>query len=59
MKSKAAVRRIIEALKADGYTLVTLNELLASDSSIPADIVSGNATLPEGAVWPEEFGFEV
>jgi hypothetical protein len=31
-----------------------MNELMASDSSIPSDIASGNATMPEGSVWPTQ-----
>ena len=27
---------------------------MKSDSSIPEDIASGNATMPEGCVWPTE-----
>lgn len=49
-----ALPQIIEALQADGYQLVTIDELLASDPSIPSDIASGNATIPEGCVWPTE-----
>lgn len=51
-----ALPKIIEALQADGYQLVTIDELLASDSSIPSDISTGDATLPEGCVWPTEIG---
>lgn len=51
-----ALPTIISSLQGQGYTLVTINELLASDSSIPDDIKSGNATLPEGCVWPTELG---
>ena len=47
-----ALPRIIEALQARGYKFVTINELMAMDSRIPEDVASGNATLPEGAVWP-------
>ena len=49
-----ALPRIIEALQARGYKFVTINELMAMDSRIPEDVASGNATLPEGAVWPTE-----
>lgn len=49
-----ALPRIIEALQARGYKFVTINELMAMDSRIPKDVASGNATLPEGAVWPTE-----
>lgn len=49
-----ALPRIIEALQARGYKFVTINKLMAMDSRIPEDVASGNATLPEGAVWPTE-----
>lgn len=51
-----ALPKIIESLQSSGYTLVTLSELLASDPDIPAEIAKGNATMPEGAVWPTEIG---
>lgn len=51
-----ALPTIIERLQADGYKLVTIDELLASDPNVPQDIASGNATLPEGCVWPTELG---
>ncbi len=49
-----ALPQIIERLQADGYTLVTISELMASDPDIPAEIAAGNATMPAGAVWPTE-----
>ena len=49
-----ALPRIIEQLQANGYRLVTISELLASDPDIPAEIAAGNAKMPEGAVWPTE-----
>ena len=49
-----ALPRIIEALQVRGYKFVTINELMAMDGRIPEDVASGNATLPEGAVWPTE-----
>ena len=49
-----ALPRIIESLQADGYELVTINELLATDSRIPESVASGNATIPEGHVWASE-----
>lgn len=45
---------LIENLQKSGYELVTINELLASDPTIPEDIATGNAKMPEGAVWPTE-----
>ena len=49
-----ALPKILQTLTDQGYTFVTMNELMASDSSIPSDIASGNATMPEGSVWPTQ-----
>ena len=49
-----ALPQIIEKLQSQGYTFVTVGELMKSDSSIPQDIASGNATMPSDAVWPTE-----
>ena len=49
-----ALPQIIEKLRGQGYELVTLAELLASDSSIPADIATCEATMPEDCMWPTE-----
>ena len=49
-----ALPRIIESLQADGYELVTINELLSTDSRIPESVASGNATVPEGHIWATE-----
>lgn len=49
-----ALPRLIQALQADGYRLVTISELLASDPEIPAEIAVGNAQMPQDAVWPTE-----
>lgn len=46
-----ALPRIIEKLQAEGYEFVTVTDLMKSDSSIPEDIASGNATMPEDGVW--------
>lgn len=51
-----ALPTIIEKLQADGYKLVTVDELLASDPNVPKDIATGDATMPEGCVWPTELG---
>ncbi len=51
-----ALPRIIESLQSDGYELVTLSELLASDPEVPADVAAGNAQMPADAVWPLEIG---
>lgn len=49
-----ALPQIIETLQSEGYTFVTVGELMRSDSSIPEDIANGSATMPEGSVWPTE-----
>ncbi len=49
-----ALPAIIERLQADGYRLVTISELLASDPEVPADVASGNAHMPADATWPVE-----
>ena len=49
-----ALPKIIERLQSMGYELVTLSELLDSDDSIPDDIATCTATMPEDCVWPTE-----
>lgn len=51
-----ALPRIIDTLQSRGYAFVTIGELLASDDSIPSSIASCDATMPEGAIWPDEIG---
>lgn len=51
-----ALPTIIERLQSSGYELVTLSELLASDPDIPEAVVTGNATMPDDAIWPTEIG---
>ena len=51
-----ALPQIIDNLQAQGYTFVTISELLASDDSIPSDIASCDAAMPSSAVWPDEIG---
>jgi peptidoglycan/xylan/chitin deacetylase (PgdA/CDA1 family) len=51
-----ALPRIIDELKERGYTLVTVSELLDSDPEVPDEVAQGNATMPEGCVWPTEIG---
>jgi peptidoglycan/xylan/chitin deacetylase (PgdA/CDA1 family) len=49
-----ALPKIIERLQGEGYTFVTVNELMASDSSIPDWCCTGNNPMPDDAVWPTE-----
>ena len=47
---------IIERFQAEGYEFVTVNELVAADSTIPEWLSSGNATRPEGSIIPDTSG---
>ena len=49
-----ALPKILKSLTDDGYKVVSIQELLASDTSIPHAVAEGTATLPDGAVWPTE-----
>ncbi len=49
-----ALPRIISYLQGEGYELVTLSELLASDPAVPEQAVSCDDPMPEGSVWPTE-----
>ena len=49
-----ALPRLIERVQGEGYQFVTISELMRSCKDIPEDICSGESTMPEGAVWPEE-----
>ena len=49
-----ALPRIIEQLQGEGYEFVTVAELMASDSRIPAEVAAGNAHIPEGYTWATE-----
>lgn len=51
-----ALPKIIDQLQEEGYEFVTINDLLASDESIPDSIATGNATMPSDATWPTEDG---
>ncbi len=46
-----ALPKILEKLQGQGYEFVTLSELFALDSRIPAEVASGNARMPEDCVW--------
>ena len=49
-----ALPRIIEAWQNAGYRFVTVEELMASDSSIPEECCANYRPMPEDAVWPTE-----
>ena len=45
---------IIDTLHEQGFELVTVSELMASDDRIPDDVACGYAPMPEGCSWPTE-----
>ena len=49
-----ALPQIIEAWQNAGYTFVTMEELMASDSSIPEECRANYRPMPADAVWPTE-----
>lgn len=49
-----ALPDIIDKLKAQGYTFLTVSELMAKDSRFPKDVVDGTVTMPKDAVLPEK-----
>lgn len=49
-----ALPRIIDAWKDAGYTFVTVEDLLKSDSSIDLSAVGDGGAMPSDAVWPTE-----
>lgn len=48
-----ALPAIIDELRAQGYQLVTVGELMRLDGGFPADVVAGTVQMPEDAVLPE------
>lgn len=48
-----ALPGIIDGLKAAGYELVTVSELMQTDPSIPKDVASGTVKVPKDAALPE------
>lgn len=48
-----ALPTIIERFQAEGYELVTLNDLFASDSTLPEWLSTGNAVRPADSVIPD------
>lgn len=49
-----ALPDIIDKLKAQGYTFLTVSELMAKDSRFPKDVVDGTVAMPKDAVLPEK-----
>ncbi len=49
-----ALPDIIDRLKAQGYTFLTVSELMAKDSRFPKDVVDGTVSMPKDAVLPEK-----
>lgn len=48
-----AIPKIVAKLKENGYEILTVDELMETDSSIPHDIATGSATLPQDCTWPD------
>ncbi len=49
-----ALPQIIDTLQADGYTFVTISELLSAINGVPEEVRSGTQALPEWAAWPSQ-----
>lgn len=49
-----ALPHIIDKLKAQGYTFLTVSELMAKDSRFPKDVVKGTVSMPKDTVLPEK-----
>ena len=47
-----ALPQIIDKLLSDGYTFVTLNDLIATDKDLKGAIDLSQASMPKGAVLP-------
>ena len=47
-----ALPKIIDALKADGYKIVTVTELIKTDPKFPDWVTSGQVGMPKDAVLP-------
>ncbi|QWT17787.1 polysaccharide deacetylase family protein [Collinsella sp. zg1085] len=52
-QTAAALPHIIDQLKAAGYELVTLSELIESDEDLSRELKLGQAHMPDGASLPE------
>ena len=48
-----ALPDIIDGLQAQGYEIVSLSALLATDDDIPPEVADGTASMPEDAVLPQ------
>lgn len=48
-----ALPGIIDGLKAAGYELVTVSELLSHDEQFPKEVVEGTVTMPKDAQLPQ------
>ncbi len=48
-----ALPDIIDGLKAAGYQLVTVSELMEKDGNFPEDVVRGTVKMPDDAVLPD------
>ena len=53
-QSVEALPQIIDTLQADGYTFVTISELLAAVNNVPDEVRSGTQAPPEWSAWPTQ-----
>ena len=51
-QSVEALPQIIDALQANGYTFVTVSELLSNINNAPEEVRSGTQAPPEWSAWP-------
>lgn len=47
-----ALPGIIDGLRANGYELVTVSELMRLDGSFPQEVIDGTVSMPDGAALP-------
>ena len=53
-QSVEALPQIIDSLQADGYTFVTVSELLSAVNNVPDEVRSGTQAPPEWSAWPSQ-----
>ena len=53
-QSVEALPQIIDSLQADGYTFVTISELLSAINNVPEEVRAGTQAPPEWSAWPSQ-----
>ena len=53
-----ALPQIIDSLQANGYSFVTISELLSAVNNVPEEVRSGTQAPPEWSAWPTQFAEE-